>query len=111
MVNDEDINKASRQEAKEEYDWNDKLLDRLDKLNAPDTFAPVVDYKVVLVPQAHDELFCGDSYINVVCNWSYMSGEDYRANIESKDGKEYIDSLEKIGIEPLNKIINEDLAN
>ena len=109
LVNDEDINKASRQEAKEEYDWNDKLLDRLDKLNAPDTFAPVVDYKVVLYP--HDDLFCGDSYINVVCNWSYMSGEDYRANIESEDGKEYIDSLEKIGIEPLNKIINEDLAN
>lgn len=42
---DEEVKKAGRQQSIDEFDWNETLLDRLDKLKDPSTFTAVFEFK------------------------------------------------------------------
>lgn len=91
--NDAEQKSAVRKKTISENDWNDKLLDRLDKVNSPETFVPVVELKSMFVYQ--DGLFCGECYINLITDWCYMNGEDYKKNLEDKTKGGYVTELEK----------------
>ena len=106
--NDAERKSTVRKKAISENDWNDKLLDRLDKVNSPETFVPVVELKSMFVYQ--DELFCGDCYIDLITDWSYMKGEDYKKNLEDKTKGEYVTKLEK-ALDEFNQAIELNLAN
>lgn len=73
--NDEELQKKNRENKKSEYDWNDNLLNRLDKINSPDAFEWVIDYRDATDPPA---FYCGESYLSLLTNCSFMNGEDYR---------------------------------
>ncbi len=106
-ANDAGQKSIARQKKKSEYDWNDKLLDRLDKVNSPETFVPVVELEYICIP---DISVCGDNYIGQIVDWSYMNGEDYKKNLEDKTKGKYVTELEK-EIKKLNQAIELNLAN
>ena len=51
---DEEVKKAGRQQSIDEFDWNETLLDRLDKLKDPATFESVFEFKNGIGPDIAD---------------------------------------------------------
>ena len=96
--NDEELQKKNRDNKKAEYDWNDKLLNRLDKITRPDAFEWVIDYREATDPPA---FYCGESYIRLLSNCSFMNGEDY-GDFIMNDGNNIAEAFEKYA-ERLNK--------
>ena len=79
--NDAEILAAAKQFDKTEYEWNDKLLDRKDKISSFDTFNWVYDYSQ-FYNFSIESVGCGDNPIKMLLQNSYMSGVDYRKVIE-----------------------------
>lgn len=70
------------QNAKSGYDRTDRLIDRMDRMNDPATFVPVIEFKQICIDP--DPLYCGESYIDEMDDWCYMEGQDYKKNPEDE---------------------------
>lgn len=76
------------QNAKSEYDRTDRLLDRMDRINDPATFVPVIEFKQICIDP--NPLSCGESYMHAMGymhameGWCYMEGQDYKKNPEDE---------------------------
>lgn len=68
------------QNAKSEYDRTDRLIDRMDRMNDPATFVPVIEFKQICIDP--NPLFCGESYMHAMESWCYMEGQDCKKNPE-----------------------------
>lgn len=80
------------QNAKSEYDRTDRLLDRMDRMNDPETFVPVIEFKQICIDP--NPLFCGESYMHAMEGWCYMDGQDYKKNPEYEVKGEYMPDIE-----------------
>ncbi len=80
MRNDAETQKAARQFNKTEYEWNDKLLDRMEKITQPDAFNWVYNYSSIssFLMQG----VCGEDSFEMLLKSSYMYGEDYDKYVE-----------------------------
>lgn len=99
LYNDSSAQTRLREEKKTEYDWNDRLLDRMDKINSPDAFEWVVDcrdYFEEVLPTASSDTFTG-----ILSRSSYIYGKDYRTFI-TKESSDIIEELDK-AIDRINK--------
>lgn len=89
---DEEQKNIARQNAKSEYDWTDRLLYRMDKVNDPTAFVPVIEFKQICVDP--NTLYCGESYMHAMEGWCYMDGQDYKKNLEDEEKGEYVPAIE-----------------
>ena len=74
--NDPEITKAGREQSKEEYDWSDTLLDRLDTMKDPKTFSGVFDFKNG-IGQDISTKDNQDNPVEQLTKGPYMTGESY----------------------------------
>ena len=74
--NDPEIAKAGREQSKEEYDWSDTLLDRLDMMKDPKTFTAVFDFKNG-IGQDIASTDSQDNPVEQLTKGPYMTGESY----------------------------------
>lgn len=91
------------QNAKSEYGWTDRLLDRMDGINDPATFVPVIEFKQICIDP--NPLYCGESYIDEMDDWCYMEGQGYKKNLEDEVKGEYVPAIEAY-LEDLNSRIS-----
>ena len=89
---DKEQKNIARQNAKSEYGWTDRLLDRMDRINDPATFVPVIEFKQIC--SNPNPLYCGESYIDEMDDWCYMEGQDYKKNLEDEVKGEYVPAIE-----------------
>ena len=92
LYNDSSAQTRLREEKKTEYDWNDRLLDRMDKINSPDAFEWVVDcrdYFREVPPTASTDVI-----VDILSESSYVHGKDYRTFI-TKESPDIIEELDK----------------
>ena len=92
LYNDSSAQTRLREEKKTEYDWNDRLLDRMDKINSPDSFEWVVDcrdYFREVPPTA-----LTDVIVDRLSESSYVHGKDYRTFI-TEERPDIIKELDK----------------
>lgn len=68
------------QNAKSEYDRTDRLIDRMDRMNDPATFVPVIEFKQICIDP--NPLSCGESYMHAMESWCYMEDQDCKKNPE-----------------------------
>lgn len=68
------------QNAKSEYDRTDRLLDKMDRINDPATFVPVIEFKQICIDP--NPLFCGKSYMHAMESWCYMK----RSGLQKESG-------------------------
>ena len=100
---DKEQKNIARQNAKSEYGWTDRLLDRMDMINDPATFVPVIEFKQIC--SNPNPLYCGESYIDEMDDWCYMEGQDYKKNLEDEVKGEYVPAIEAY-LEDLNSRIS-----
>ena len=84
--NDPEIQKAGREQSKEEYDWTDTLLDRLDTLKDPKTFTAVFDFKNGIgedIASTSDQ----NNPVEQLTKGPYMTGESYTSFREQYQGQ------------------------
>ena len=74
--NDPEIAKSGRAQSKEEYDWSDTLLDRLDTMKDPKTFTGVFDFKNG-IGQDIATKDNQDNPVEQLTKGPYMTGESY----------------------------------
>ena len=92
LYNDSSAQTRLSEEKKTEYDWNDRLLDRMDKINRPDSFEWVVDcrdYFREVPPTA-----LTDVIVDRLSESSYVHGKDYRTFI-TEERPDIIKELDK----------------
>lgn len=80
------------QNAKSEYDRTDRLIDRMDRINDPATFVPVIEFKQICIDP--NPLFCGESYMHAMEGWCYMDGQDRKKNPEYEVKGKYMPAIE-----------------
>lgn len=71
-----------RQNAKSGYNRTDRLLDRMDRMNDPAAFVPVIELKQICIDP--NPLFCGESYMHAMEGWCYMEDQDCKKNPEDE---------------------------
>ena len=86
-----------------EYGWTDRLLDRMNRINDPTTFVPVIEFKQICIDP--NPLYCGESYMHAMESWCYMEGQDYKKNLEDEVNGEYVPAIEAY-LEDLNSRIS-----
>lgn len=91
------------QNAKSEYDRTGRLLDRMDRMNDPATFVPVIEFKQICIDP--NPLFCGESYMHAMEGWCYMEDQDCKKNPEYEVKGEYMPAIEAYPDDP-NGIIS-----
>ena len=92
LYNDSSAQTRLSEEKKTEYDWNDRLLDRMDKINSPDAFEWVVDcrdYFREVPPTASTDVI-----VDILSESSYVHGKDYRTFI-TEESPDIIEELDK----------------
>ena len=92
LYNDISAQTRLSEEKKTEYDWNDRLLDRMDKINSPDSFEWVVDcrdYFREVPPTASTDVI-----VDRLSESSYVYGKDYRTFI-TEERPDIIEELDK----------------
>ena len=92
LYNDSSAQTRLSEEKKTEYDWNNRLLDRMDKINRPDSFEWVVDcrdYFREVPPTA-----LTDVIVDRLSESSYVHGKDYRTFI-TEERPDIIKELDK----------------
>ena len=73
---DEDVKKAGRQQSIDEFDWNETLLDRLDKLKDPATFEAVFEFKNGIGPDIADST-TGENAVGHLTSDVIMGGNSF----------------------------------
>ena len=73
---DEEVKKAGRQQSIDEFDWNETLLDRLDKLKDPATFESVFEFKNGIGPDIADSTN-GENAVGHLTSDVIMGGNSY----------------------------------
>ena len=73
---DEDVKKAGRQQSIDEFDWNETLLDRLDKLKDPATFESVFEFKNGIGPDIADST-TGENAVGHLTSDVIMGGNSF----------------------------------
>lgn len=73
---DEEVKKAGRQQSIDEFDWNETLLDRLDKLKDPATFESVFEFKNGIGPDIADST-TGENAVGHLTSDVIMGGNSY----------------------------------
>ena len=73
---DEEVKKAGRQQSIDEFDWNETLLDRLDKLKDPATFESVFEFKNGIGPDIADSAN-GENAVGHLTSDVIMGGNSY----------------------------------
>ena len=73
---DEEVKKAGRQQSIDEFDWNETLLDRLDKLKDPATFESVFEFKNGIGPDIADST-TGENAVGHLTSDVIMGGNSF----------------------------------
>ena len=73
---DEDVKEAGRQQSIDEFDWNETLLDRLDKLKDPATFESVFEFKNGIGPDIADST-TGENAVGHLTSDVIMGGNSF----------------------------------
>ena len=92
LYNDSSAQTRLSEEKKTEYDWNDRLLDRMDKINRPDSFEWVVDCRDYFREVPPTALI--DVIVDILSESSYVHGKDYRTFI-TEERPDIIKELDK----------------
>ena len=92
LYNDSSAQTRLSEEKKTEYDWNDRLLDRMDKINRPDSFEWVVDCRDYFREVPPTALI--DVIVDRLSESSYVHGKDYRTFI-TEERPDIIKELDK----------------
>ena len=82
---DEEVKKAGRQQSIDEFDWNETLLDRLDKLKDPATFESVFEFKNGIGPDIADSTN-GENAVGHLTSDVIMGGNSFTTVREENKG-------------------------
>ena len=82
---DEEVKKAGRQQSIDEFDWNETLLDRLDKLKDPATFESVFEFKNGKGPDIADSTN-GENAVGHLTSDVIMGGNSFTTVREENKG-------------------------